>query len=362
MNQTVNTHTSKSVSSSKHQKNQKQTTMKTSVLSVLQNTPLPEDFGTLTGPLDFLMTNDMLFHIVFEADPYALTGLICSLLHLKPEEITSIEVTNPIELGNSVYSKRFVLDLRLLLNGTGVLNLEMQVENLKFWKERSVGYLCRAFDNLNKGESYLQVQPAIHVGILDFDLFPQQPEFYATYHLSNDLTHKKYSDKLRLSVLQLRHTDLATKEDRLWQLDLWAKFFKANTWEVIHMLAEKNPHIASAARTVYRVTQEDYIRNMLEAREEGEKTQRTIELLHQMEIQERDEAILQKDELIKQKDASIKQMDESIKLKDEVIEQKDASIKQKDESIKLKDEAIKKQSEELSAAYAKIAELEAKLK
>lgn len=355
MNRTIKTHTTKSAFPKKHRKNQKKKERTSSVLSVLQDTPLPENFSTLTGPLDFLMTNDMLFHIVFEADSYALTGLICALLHLKPEEITSIEVTNPIELGNNVYSKRFVLDLRLLLNATGVLNLEMQVENLKFWKERSVGYLCRAFDNLNKGESYLKVQPAIHIGILDFDLFPEQPEFYATYHLSNDLTHKKYSDKLRLSVLQLKHTNLATEEDRLWQLDLWAKFFKANTWEVIHMLAEKNPHIASAARTVYRVTQEDYIRNMLEAREEGEKTQRTIELLHQMEIQERDEALLQKEELIKQKDASIK-------LKDESIKQKDASIKLKDESIKQKDEAFKKQSEELTAAYAKIAELEAQLK
>lgn len=93
------------------------------------------------------------------------------------------------------------------------------------------------------------------------------------------------------------------------------------------MLAEKNPYIASAAQTIYRVTEADYIRNMCEAREEGEKTQRTIELLHQMELQQAQEILQQRDEALQQKD--------------EVIQQKDA---------------------QLAAALARIAELEAKQK
>ena len=100
------------------------------------------------------------------------------------------------------------------------------------------------------------------------------------------------------------------------------------------MLAEKNPYIASAAQTIYRVTEADYIRNMCEAREEGEKTQRTIELLHQMELQQAQEILQQRDEALQQKDEVIQQ-------KDEVIQQKDA---------------------QLAAALARIAELEAKQK
>ena len=252
-------------------------------LAEIQNAPLPESFHTASGPLRFKMTNDAMFHIVFEANHEALKAFLCSLLHLRPEEISSVEVTNPIKFGDSVYSKTFVLDLRLLLNNTTVINIEMQVENLSFWKERSLAYLCRSFDGLNKGDSYLNIKPAIHIGILDFDLFPENPEFYATYHLRNDITHQKYSDNFRLSVLQLKHKDIATEEDKHWGLDLWAEFFRANSWEVIHTLAEKNPYIASAAQTIYRVSEDDYIRNMCEALEEGEKTQRTLELLHQME-------------------------------------------------------------------------------
>ncbi|MDD6036172.1 MAG: Rpn family recombination-promoting nuclease/putative transposase [Lachnospiraceae bacterium] len=240
-------------------------------LAELQLTPLPKEFNTLSGPLRYTMTNDALFHIVFEANPEALKAFLCSLLHLIPEEITSVEVTNPIRFGSSIYAKNFVLDLRLLLNNQTVINLEMQVEKLSFWKERSLGYLCRSFDNLNKGNDYLNTKPAVHVGILDFELFPEHPEFFSTYHLSNDITHQKYSDNFRLSVLQLGHTELATEEDRFWQLDLWAQFFKADTWEEIQMLAEKKPYIFNAAKTIYRVTEDERVRQMCEAREEGEK-------------------------------------------------------------------------------------------
>lgn len=295
------------------------------ILAELNQLPIPNSFYSLSGPLRFTMTNDALFHIVFEADHQALKGFLCALLHLQPEEIFSVEVTNPIDFGNSIYSKSFILDLKLLLNSKSVIDLEMQVESLSFWKERSLAYLCRSFDTLNRGDSYLLIKPAIHIGILDFTLFPENPAFYSTYHLSDDITHKKYSDNFRLSVLQLKHIELATEEDRYWGLDLWAKFFKADSWEVIHMLAEKNPYIASAAQTIYRVSEDDYIRNMCEAREEGEKTQRTLELLRQME-QEKSEQ-------------KIRQIKQELQQTSQKLQQKDA---------------------QLTAALARIAELEAK--
>ena len=315
-------------------------------LAELQAAPLSDEFYTTSGPLAYTMTNDALFHIVFEANPTALKALLCSLLRLSPKDITSIEVTNPIRFGDSVYAKSFVLDLRLLLNEHTIVNLEMQVEKLSFWKERSIGYLCRSFDNLNRGDSYINTKPAIHIGILDFELFPEHPEFYATYHLSNDITHQKYSDNFRLSVVQLRHLELATEEDRLWQLDLWAKFFKATTWEEIHMLAQKNPYIANAAQTVYRVTEDERIRQMCEAREEGEKTQRTIELLHQMELQQAKEELQKTTDELQKKRNELQQTTNELQQTTSELQQTTSELQQKDA--------------QLAAALARIAELERK--
>lgn len=286
------------------------------VLAELQNSPLPDDYESANGPLLFTLKNDALFHIVFEANPMSLKALTCSLLRLKPEEITLLEVTNPIELGQSIYSKSFILDLRLLLNGETLINLEMQVLHLAFWKERSIGYLCRSFDNLNKGNSYADTKPAIHIGILDFDISPEAPEFYASYHLSNDITHKKYSDKFRLSVLQLNHSNLATDEDKAYYLDKWAELFKATTWEEIKMLAEQNPVIAETAKTIYRVSADERIRQICEAREEAEKTQRTIEILHRRELEEAKQEVLAAKEAaaetIRQQNDQIRQMAEEL--------------------------------------------------
>ena len=43
--------------------------------------------------------------------------------------------------------------------------------------------------------------------------YDEKPQFYATFHLANDVTHKIYTDKLRLSVLQLNHVKYATEKD-----------------------------------------------------------------------------------------------------------------------------------------------------
>ncbi len=159
------------------------------------------------------MVNDALFHIVMEANPDVLKSLLCALLNLDENDITSIQLLNPFELGNTVYDKNYILDLKIALNDATLINIVVQVLKLKFWKERSLGYLCRSFDNLNKGDDYSQTKPAIQIGILDFEIFENDTEFYATYHLANDLSHKIFSDKFRLSVLQLNQSEHATKED-----------------------------------------------------------------------------------------------------------------------------------------------------
>lgn len=39
-------------------------------------------------------------------------------------------------------------------------------------------YLCRNFDNLKSGENYIDVMPCLHIGIIDFELFEEDDEFY----------------------------------------------------------------------------------------------------------------------------------------------------------------------------------------
>ena len=235
----------------------------------------------LTGPLTIPMTNDYLFRALLQQNNKVLKGLISSLLHLPLEEIVSAEITNPIELGKSIDDKTFLLDSKVLLNNNAIINLEMQVINEYNWPDRSLSYLCRSFDNLKPGVGYREVTPVIQIGLLDFTLFPEHPEFYATYQLLNVKNYIKYSDKLCLHVLDLTRTDLATEEDKQYQIDHWGALFKATTWEELRMLAEKNESIAEAIETVYKLSEEEKIRLQCEAREDYYRRQRDAQLLRE---------------------------------------------------------------------------------
>ena len=140
----------------------------------------------------------------------------------------------------------------------------MQIEDQHNWPERSLGYLCRSFDNLNIGDEYRTVKPAIHIGFLDFHLFKDAPEFHAVYQLLNMKNMHAYTDKFSLHVIDLKCIDLATEEDKTYQTDVWAAFFKAKTWEEMRMLAERKPGLQSSVETLYQLNSDEQIRETLD--------------------------------------------------------------------------------------------------
>ena len=62
-------------------------------------------------------------------------------------------------IGEAIDNKTFILDVLVKLNNNKLINLEMQVINTSYWVERSLSYLCRTFDRLEKGERYDRVLP-----------------------------------------------------------------------------------------------------------------------------------------------------------------------------------------------------------
>lgn len=141
--------------------------------------------STFSGTIDYPLMNDYMFRSVMQSNKKVLTGLLCSLLHLDPGDIRSVEVLNPIELGKTIENKDFFLDIKILMNDNTVINLEMQLQNEYNWPERSLIYLCRLFDHLNSGDDYVQIKTAFQIGILNFTPFPAHPEFYSIYKLMN---------------------------------------------------------------------------------------------------------------------------------------------------------------------------------
>lgn len=297
-----------------------------------------------SGPLTIPLTNDYLFRALLQLNNNVLKALISALLGLPLSAIQSAVINNPIILGEAINEKTFFLDIVITLNDSTLVNLEMQVINEHNWPERSLSYLCRTFDNLNSGDSYLSVKPAFQIGLLDFTLFPEYPEFYSTYQFMNAKNHTIYSDKLYLSVLNLTRIDLATEEDKARGLDHWAALFKATTWEELKMLAKQNPFIDEASATIYQLSQEEKIRWQCAAREDYYKRQRTIQEL----MDQQGTAILEQNEVIKGQYETIKSQDETIKNQDETIKNQDETINE----LAAKNLALQKEMENLKQQLA----------
>ena len=169
------------------------------------------------------------------------------------------EITNPIELGAAFSNKDFILDIRVELSNGHLIDLEMQIANEHNWPERSISYAARSFDNLNAGDDYVNVMPVHSIGFLDFTLFPEAPEFYATYQLQNVKTGQLYSSKFSIHVLELNKIELATEEDKEYGIDRWARLFKAITWEELRMISKDNSTLQQASNELYTINADEIL-------------------------------------------------------------------------------------------------------
>ena len=211
-------------------------------------------------------------------------------------------------LGSQMKQKDFILDVRVLINNSKTINLEMQVIDEHNWPERSLVYLCRIFDNINKDESYQNLKPAHHISIIGFDLSTNDSEFYATYQLLNVKNHKKYTDKFTLSVLSLSCIDKATVKDKASHLDEWAAMYRAKTWEDLRMLAQKNSDIDNAVTTMFSLSNESLIKEQIWTREEYYRLHRSIDSL----IEDQKKALADKDKALADQKKELAEKDKQI--------------------------------------------------
>lgn len=290
-----------------------------------------------TGVLPHSLVNDYMFKALLQKNQVVLKHLVCSMLHLRPEEVVSVVLRNPIVLGKALAedfdSKTFVLDVNVLLNDQVLINLEMQVVNYKNWPERSLTYLCRNFDQLSRGEDYIHVKPVIHIGFLDFTLFMDHPEFYATYKMMNEKNHQVYTDKFVLSVVDLNHTELATREDREWKIDYWASLFKATTWEELKMLAQQNSILEDAVETIYELTADETVQEQCKAREKHVREMRTVLTEKEMAMQEKEMAMQEKEMAVQEKEMAVQEKDKAVQERDKALQEKERAAQESEQEI-----------------------------
>ena len=135
----------------------------------------------LSGAVPFKFTNDYFFRVLLQTKENALKGLISATLHMPREDIKTVTILNPIELGSTIGDKEFILDVKVCMNNNTTIDMEMQVLNYNDWSDRSIQYIGRNFDTLEHGDEYTVSPEIVHIGILDFELFPSKSRLLDCY-------------------------------------------------------------------------------------------------------------------------------------------------------------------------------------
>ena len=130
-------------------------------------------------------------------------------------------------------------------------------------------------------------------------------------------------------MLDLTRIDLATQEDKQYQIDLWASLFSATTWEELKMLAQDNDYIREASETVYHLTQEEKIRQRCQAREDYYHSTNGLYRNYakaQKELAEKDLQLSEKDQQLSEKNQQLSEKDQQLSEKDQKLAEMSALI------------------------------------
>ena len=106
-------------------------------------------------------------------------------------------------------------------------------------------------------------------------------------------------------MVDLKRVNEADETDKKAHRDLWAKFFKATTWEEIDMLAAKDEYINEAATKLHQLAEDKRFRDQYWEREDYIRREMDRDLYYENIIAEKDNTIAAKDAYIAELEAKL---------------------------------------------------------
>ena len=153
-----------------------------------------------------------------------------------------------------------------------------------------------------------------------------------------------YSDKFSLGVIDLKHIELSTNEDKESLVDAWARFFVATSWEEVIMTVEHIPHLEAAAQTLYEANADEATKRKCRARRDYYKQVNTTEKLL-LELKSEKAAlsaeIASLENALAQRQSSLAEKEYALAEKDSALAEKDSQIADLTERIKQLEKQIK---------------------
>ena len=220
-------------------------------------------------PLDYMNPKvDFAFKYVFGNPDYPeiTISLLNAVLSLPSDkQIVKVRIANPT-LGRRTQDDKYsVMDIRAIANDNTHINIEMQIANKGDMIPRTLHYMSRMIsDQLKSGMPYSELQQAICINFLDFELFHSNKNIHNVFRYQNE------NNEILTNLTQIHFVELPKiKKDGIIDNEMlknWVNFINDPKSKEVDMLicehAEINKarNILSMSNLKQRILQKYYDR------------------------------------------------------------------------------------------------------
>jgi len=217
------------------------------------------------------LKNDIVFKELFSKDEEFLKNFLSSLLN---ESITKIEILKDAALSKiNVYDKLGILDIKATINGSTVIDIEMQRINKNDIMPRTTTYSTKLSSSLLKsGQGYKSLKNVIIIAILDFDIFPYEEYVSESVlvldkHRKHELNkyQKYYYIELPKFEKQMKKNNNQFKSD----VERWLTLIVGESKEGVEKAMSENKVIKKVKKELEYLTGDEEIARLEELREKG---------------------------------------------------------------------------------------------
>ncbi len=224
--------------------------------------------------------NDLVFKLLFSTDEEILADLInCVLAFPEHHRITSAMVKNPVVSPEEAAKKFIILDIHAIDETGREFDIEMQVRKYAAYPRRAAYYLCRLYaGQLNAGDEYGELKPAVGIHFLDFELFPESPDFHYRFMFRDEQKPEiVLTNDLALHIIELPVFERKMRENAKTPLREWLRFFNHADEEGETMKQNAaNPMIRKAVGVLEGLSADEKTRLLAEMREKALKDEATF--------------------------------------------------------------------------------------
>lgn len=230
------------------------------------------------------LRNDFVFKSFFgdKRNIGLLKSFLNSILDVK---VCTIELVDPHIETTHINDKKSIMDVRVATEQGEQINLEMQMEGHRAFKERMYMYMAKMYVSQDQvAKDYIKYKRAIQIIVTNFILLGED-EFHNVYKITNQKSGSIFTAHFETHVLELPKLDIKDRT-KTTDLEKWLLFLKGDQ-QTKEELTLESPIMKEAYEEIERLSQNPETRRLAEYRA------RELKDIRQRELDAREDGIEQ---------------------------------------------------------------------